>query len=158
MVAVKAMNALLVEDENLDAELMGKYLIKLGCEVTTVKTGSGAIEALDRQTFNFVICDINLSDDIGGFELLKHARRSKDHIEMPIVLVTASNVSSEMFTELRQYGGVDICQKWDGVIQKVRDFVQSYKEEYQLRDDRMRLETQSSNPFNRIRRFIGRSC
>lgn len=145
------MNTLLVEDESLDSELMTKYLRKLGCSVNSVTTGQEAIQILDSDEVDLVVCDINLADDIDGFALLKHARLKKPMEELPIILVTASHVNSEMYDQLRIDGGVDICQKWEGVIQKVRDFIQDHQRKTMVASSNSSNDTHFS--FNRMKKF-----
>jgi len=125
------LNTLLVEDQVLDTELMTKYLARLGCSVVAVSTGREAIAFIDSGNIDLVVCDVHLADKMTGFELLEHTRLTQDEYDLPFILVTASKVETAIQTQLKHGRGVNICQKWDGVIQKVRDYVHDYKLDFE---------------------------
>ena len=77
---------LIVEDEPLVAFDMETMLADEGYEVVdTVDTFAGAIERLDREQVDLILCDVRLHGDQTGIQLAKEARRRG----IPVLFATA---------------------------------------------------------------------
>jgi CheY-like chemotaxis protein len=81
----KKKNILLIESNNINAEVTKEYFSLMGINCTAVKTGKEALDLLSTQQFSLIFLDIQLSD-INGFDLAKTIREI-DKLT-PIVAVT----------------------------------------------------------------------
>jgi CheY-like chemotaxis protein len=81
----KKKNILLIESNNINAEVTKEYFSLMGINCTAVKTGKEALDLLSTQQFSLIFLDIQLSD-INGFDLAKTIRET-DKLT-PIVAVT----------------------------------------------------------------------
>lgn len=59
------MRVLLIEDDELDQELIGRWLGDRGHEVTIVDNGISALSELHKGTFDACLCDVNLPVEKG---------------------------------------------------------------------------------------------
>lgn len=80
---------LLVVDDEVDLlELFSKRLIKAGFVVSSANSGAEAIELIKTQTFDVVICDINMPGGVNGFDVFDFIRQKNDSEKPPFVFVT----------------------------------------------------------------------
>lgn len=80
------MRVLVVDDE---ASVLTTYKLILeqqGYDVVAAATSKEAIEAVERQTFNLVLCDFSLEQQHSGFEVIDAARKKDPQV--PCVLLT----------------------------------------------------------------------
>jgi DNA-binding response OmpR family regulator len=92
---------LIVEDDPLQREAVGKLLA--GPEVETVGAGTAAecLRLLGEQTFDCMVLDLSLPD-ASGFSLLE-TLSSGDHSFPPVIVYTGHDLSSEDEQQLRRY-------------------------------------------------------
>ena len=86
---------LLVVEDNPSEQLSIKEL--LGCDdidVTVVATGAEAIQTVNQQAFDCVVLDLRLPD-ISGFEVLDRFRDTPSLGDLPVVVFTGKELSSE---------------------------------------------------------------
>ena len=57
---------LIVDDEPIIRDLLGRLLMSAGFDVTTVEDAAGACEKLSTSTFDVLIADLNLPGTRGG--------------------------------------------------------------------------------------------
>ena len=76
---------LIVDDEPDIVELIKRYALREGYEVTSVGDGAQAIELCKRQDFDIIIMDV-MMPDTDGFTASKKIRESKD---IPILMLSA---------------------------------------------------------------------
>ena len=103
----RMLRALLVEDNEISAEIMDLQLRDIGFEVTRAENGQQAVECFQNSEegfFNIIIMDIMMPvmDGIKATSLIRHQLRS-DAARVPIVAVTA-NTYSDYDTFLRREG------------------------------------------------------
>lgn len=79
--------ALIVDDDATNRRLLSRMLDARGWKCTTSERGATALEALDTQPFEVVLCDLHMSN-MNGIALLREAR-ARGHT-VPFVVVTAS--------------------------------------------------------------------
>jgi CheY-like chemotaxis protein len=85
---VKAARVLVIEDNPTNLELMVYLLRAFGYAPVTAANGEAGIEAIHREPFDLVICDVQMPG-VDGYEV---ARRLKGHPSfrgLPLVAVTA---------------------------------------------------------------------
>lgn len=76
---------LVVEDQKEISDVVTKYLLKDGYEVTVANNGFEALEQFNRNKFHLILLDI-MMPGINGFEVLKEIRKIS---EVPVIMLTA---------------------------------------------------------------------
>ena len=77
---------LIVEDEEMAAVLLKKYLKKLGYDnLHVVSTGQAAIDITNKVKIDLIFMDIALIGDIDGIEAFKEIKKKHD---MPVIITT----------------------------------------------------------------------
>lgn len=80
---------ILAAEDNSETQLLLQHLLKDSYEVVVVPGVDEALEAIDEQSFDALLLDINLSEERTGTELL-HLIRERDHMaEVPAIALTA---------------------------------------------------------------------
>src|SRR6266567_1934030 len=92
---------LIVDDEELNREGLGRRLRRDGYAVALAKSGREAIELLGERRFDLVLLDI-MMPGLNGLEVLKLLRRVDSLIDLPIILVTAKGESEDIVEGLEQ--------------------------------------------------------
>ena len=85
---------LLVEDEPLIAELVRETLEDEGLDVCALYSGREALGriAAEPRSFGVVVTDINLGDDVTGFDVAAAARAGNPEIQVVYVTGLPSNI------------------------------------------------------------------
>ena len=116
---------LVVEDDAPTRSLMRRLLEKEGWQVAEAENGRLGLECLDSVRPNLVLLDI-MMPEVDGFEFVAEVRRRPEWRSLPIVVVTAKDLTDE--DRLRLNGHVTrILQKGgysgDALLGEVRDLV-----------------------------------
>ena len=98
---------LVVDDEETIREAIAKFLRSRGFDVYTVDSGPGALEALGRQRFTLMLCDVRMPH-MTGVELVPKALRAD--ADLAIVMLTAVN-DAPTATEALSHGALDYLMK-----------------------------------------------
>jgi HAMP domain-containing protein/CheY-like chemotaxis protein/signal transduction histidine kinase len=93
---------LIIEDNRTERESIVELLAHDDIEVVAVGTGNEALEVLGRQRFDCCVVDLRLPD-MSGFELLDKLRAEPQLQDIPIVVFTGKELSTE---EERQLNAV----------------------------------------------------
>ena len=113
---------LLVEDEKKLAQAISDELVSAGYEVITTYDGNQALEAMDTNSINLALLDINIPG-INGIELCKRFRQRI--MNLPIIMTTAfSDLDTKMIAF--QLGADDYIVKpfhLKELVAKVRVFL-----------------------------------
>lgn len=80
-------NLLLIEDEIIIAEGIKLFLEKHDYISEIAINPANAIKLLQSSTFDIVICDINLEDELSGIDVIKKFHQQEKH--GPVVFLTA---------------------------------------------------------------------
>ena len=87
-------NVLIVDDEPIVVEVVGRYLRRDGFVVTSASTGDEGLEAgLDKQNPPQVIVLDVMLPGLDGFEVCRRLRQS--HVTAPIILLTARSEEAD---------------------------------------------------------------
>jgi CheY-like chemotaxis protein/HAMP domain-containing protein/uncharacterized protein YoxC len=70
-------------------------------QVTSVGTGSEALQVLGAEEFDCAVVDLGLPD-VDGFELIEKIRHDLGHDDLPIIVHTAQDLSEEQTEALRE--------------------------------------------------------
>jgi hypothetical protein len=114
---------LIVEDDDAARALIRRALEAEGWEVDEAENGRVALERLAENEAALVLLDL-MMPEMDGFEFLETLRGGTDPSGVPVVVITAKELTDE--DHLRLNGGVQrIVQKGsrDRFLREVRDFV-----------------------------------
>ncbi len=117
---------LLVEDDANVRNLLRRMLEKEGWAVAEAENGRVALERVSEQAPALILLDL-MMPEMDGFELVAELRKHKVWRSIPIVVLTAKDITSE--DRLRLKGEVTkILQKesstWEELLDDVRDLLQ----------------------------------
>jgi CheY-like chemotaxis protein len=85
---------LIVDDDPLALDLLGTVLRSVGYEIHTASNGSAALELLSQISVNGILLDL-LMPEMDGFELLEHLKDSDRLKEIPVIILTAKNLTED---------------------------------------------------------------
>jgi len=100
---------LLVEDDKLQAKTTKEYLEKAGYEIIWVENGISAIKSAKTGSFDLIVLDLVLPD-IGGNEVCRWLKNTKDTQDIPIIILSAKGSTKEKVVGL-EAGADDYLQK-----------------------------------------------
>jgi DNA-binding response OmpR family regulator len=87
---------LIIDDEEIIRKFLRINLLKWGYEVGEAMDGLQALEQLDADSFDLLICDI-LMPNKDGWEVLKTIRSNTKTRDIPVIVLTAKNTDGDMF-------------------------------------------------------------
>jgi serine/threonine protein kinase/CheY-like chemotaxis protein len=90
---------LVVDDNEANRDMLARRLTKRGYSTTTASGGREAIELLDARAFDLVLLDV-MMPEVGGLEVLQHARKSSSVADLPVIMATAKNASDDIVEAL----------------------------------------------------------
>lgn len=119
--------ALVVEDMEFVREFVKKSLAKLFPTMATVvaSDGQSALDLLDKEAFDLVVCDWELPGGIDGMEILKRLRGNARTKDTPFMMLTAKG-EREHVVQAMQLGANDYVVKpikLDTLATKIRKLV-----------------------------------
>jgi len=100
--ASDARRVLIVEDDAVQREAVGKLLATGGVETVGVATAAECLEALRSDTFDCMVLDLNLPD-ASGFTLLETLSREGSYAFPPVIVYTGHDLSPADEQRLRRY-------------------------------------------------------
>jgi len=118
---------LIVDDDSAQRDLLKRTLEKDGWETIRAHNGRAALEAIRSRTPSIIILDL-MMPEMDGFELIHKLRKYPDTREIPVIVLTALELSNAdrsmlagMTTEVIRKGAASR----DEVLKIVKDLVQS---------------------------------
>lgn len=90
---------LVIEDDADIQELVRVTLLRNGFQVTCVKEGTAALEAVRTETYDLVLLDLMLPD-MNGLDICKSLKRDPRTAAVPIVIVTAKGEDADVVVGL----------------------------------------------------------
>ena len=94
---------ILVEDNPFDARLISRLLQTNNVEIKQVQVGVEAIEVIVAQRPDLIVLDL-MMPDISGFQILKALKQDKDLDAIPVIVITAKELSDHERQWLRSNG------------------------------------------------------
>jgi CheY-like chemotaxis protein len=85
---------LLVDDDPKSLELLQEALRSSGYEVQSVRSGARALEVLANKVVGAILLDL-LMPGMDGFQVVRHVRQEPALKDLPILIMTAKNLSRE---------------------------------------------------------------
>src|SRR5262249_37891743 len=92
---------LVVEDNEIEQMSIVELLSHDDVEIDTVGTGAEALDAMRNKLYDCVVLDLRLPD-ISGFDLLTKIQSETELRDIPIVVFTGKELSTEEETQLRK--------------------------------------------------------
>jgi CheY-like chemotaxis protein/signal transduction histidine kinase/CHASE3 domain sensor protein len=93
---------LIVEDDAVQRDAVGKLLSSGDVETVGVGTAAECLEQLKQQTFDCMVLDLSLPD-ASGFSLLEALSGDGDHAFPPVIVYTGHDLSADDEQRLRRY-------------------------------------------------------
>ena len=92
---------LIVEDDQVQREAMGKLLASREVETVAVGTAAECLDLLAKETFDCMVLDLSLADT-SGFDLLETLSQG-EHAFPPVIVYTGHDLSADDEQRLRRY-------------------------------------------------------
>jgi adenylate cyclase len=122
---------LVVDDNEINRDLLSRYLARLGHTVQTAPDGKKALEMIDSGAFDLVLLDI-MMPELNGYQVLQHLKESPTWRDLPVIMISALD---EMDSVVRciELGAADYLAKpFNPVLLRAR--VGACLEKKRLRD------------------------
>ncbi len=91
---------LLVDDEELNRDMLGRRLELHGYRVTPAESGRAALDLIEREAFDLVLLDV-MMPELNGFQVLSRIRQTRLASDLPVIIVTAKNQSTDVVEGFR---------------------------------------------------------
>jgi signal transduction histidine kinase len=91
---------LVVDDNKLNREMLGRRLTRKGYSVTEAENGNDALAMIEEKSFDLALLDI-MMPGISGIEALEQIRRRHSAADLPIIMATAKTQSEDVVEALR---------------------------------------------------------
>jgi adenylate cyclase len=122
---------LVVDDNEINRDLLSRYLARLGHTVQAAPDGRKALEMIDSGAFDLVLLDI-MMPELNGYQVLQHLKDSPAWRDLPVIMISALD---EMDSVVRciELGAADYLSKpFNPVLLRAR--VGACLEKKRLRD------------------------
>jgi CheY-like chemotaxis protein len=96
-------NILVVDDDRLMVELNRRKLEERGYVVQTASNGQEALERLKSQIPDMILLDVNMPD-MNGYTFIIEKDKTPEYINIPVVMLTASDETRRLFERHRVKG------------------------------------------------------
>jgi adenylate cyclase len=122
---------LVVDDNEINRDLLSRYLARLGHTVQSAPDGKKALEMIGTGAFDLVLLDI-MMPELNGYQVLQHLKDSSNWRDLPVIMISALD---EMDSVVRciELGAADYLSKpFNPVLLRAR--VGACLEKKRLRD------------------------
>jgi CheY-like chemotaxis protein len=124
----KAQRVLVVEDEKTTRQLLRRMLVGEGWQVGEAENGRVALERMAEARPDLILLDL-LMPEMDGFEFLSKLRQTPTMRQIPVIVVTAADLSEE--DRRRLSGGVErvllkAAYSRDELLAELKDLVTGY--------------------------------
>jgi CheY-like chemotaxis protein len=100
---------LVVDDEEMNRDMLGRRLERVGFRIQLAESGARAMEVLQTQRIDMVLLDV-MMPGTDGLEVLTTIRESHSIADLPVIMVTARDQSGDLVAAL-QLGANDYVTK-----------------------------------------------
>ena len=83
---------LVVDDNEMNRDLLGRRLVRQGYRVTMAVDGRQALEFMEQEEFDLVLLDIMLPV-MNGYQVLEHLKADQSLSHVPVIITTALDES-----------------------------------------------------------------
>jgi CheY-like chemotaxis protein len=85
---------MVVEDDTVTREMMVRMLHKVGWQVIEAENGDVAMQSLQKHQPDLILLDL-MMPEMNGFEFIIQLRQNKSYSSIPVVVLTAKDISVE---------------------------------------------------------------
>ena len=145
---------LVVDDNEINRDLLSRYLERQGHTVRVAHNGRQALEMIATGAFDLVLLDI-MMPELNGYQVLQHLKQSETWRDLPVIMISALD---EIDSAVRciELGAEDYLRKpFNPVLLRAR--VQACLEKKRLRDlkvEQQRQLTELNTALELRNRFI----
>ena len=107
-----ARKVLIVDDSPIDQHAISRPLTASGYAVDIASNGKEALTRLESTTYDVVLLDVIMPEQ-NGFQLCRQLRRDERYKDMPIIIVTSKDQSSDKFWGMKQGATEYITKPFD---------------------------------------------
>ncbi len=100
---------LVVDDNEINRDILSRYLERRGHRVSAAASGREALSILSTRTFDLILLDV-MMPDLNGFEVLQELRTSSPLCDIPVIFISALDDALGKVQAFRT-GGVDYVTK-----------------------------------------------
>jgi serine/threonine protein kinase/CheY-like chemotaxis protein len=100
---------LVVDDNEMNRDVLSRYLVRHGHRVATAGSGREALRILGERYFDLVLLDI-MMPEMDGYEVLDHLKSNKSLRNIPVIFISAVDDTSSKIKAFKS-GGVDYVTK-----------------------------------------------
>ncbi len=100
---------LVVDDNEMNRDMLGRRLEKKGYLVKTAEDGPRALSLIENEVIDLVLLDIEMPG-LSGMDVLRHLRKTYNGVELPIIMATARSDSHDV-VEALEAGANDYVTK-----------------------------------------------
>jgi CheY-like chemotaxis protein len=79
---------LIVDDNDINRDVLGRQLERQGHTVTAVCDGRAALEAVRTRAFDLILLDI-IMPELNGYEVLQHLKEDETTHDLPVIMISA---------------------------------------------------------------------
>ncbi|MCS6881989.1 MAG: response regulator [Oscillochloridaceae bacterium] len=115
-----SLQVLVVDDEEPVGELLARMLRTLGHRPTVVCSGEAAMEIIEREVFDVVLCDVKMPG-LNGFDLLRAIRVQNPDLAERLIFVSGDTLSPATRTTLEQSGNLFLAKPFS--LEQVRQIL-----------------------------------
>jgi adenylate cyclase len=145
---------LVVDDNEINRDLLSRYLARLGHRVQVAPDGREALNMIDSGAFDLVLLDI-MMPELNGYQVLQHLQASSDWRDLPVIMISALD---EMDSVVRciELGAADYLSKpFNPVLLRARVGACLEKKRLQDLEKEQKRQLQELNAALEVRnRFI----
>jgi adenylate cyclase len=147
------LRVLVVDDDANDRELLVRRLERHGFRVDSARDGIEALRRVEADEPDVVLMEV-LMEGMNGLEVLERLRRERSHAELPIILATALDDSSDAVEGLARGANDYVTKPFDFpvVIARIESQIDAHRSARQLARLANQLEFRSAF----IREALGR--
>jgi PAS domain S-box-containing protein len=91
---------LLVDDDDMNRDMLGRRLFRIGYGVRLASGGKQALEILAGEHIDLALLDL-MMPEMSGLEVLQEIRKTRPASEFPVIVITATNESEGVVSALR---------------------------------------------------------
>jgi CheY-like chemotaxis protein len=84
---------ILVIEDNLETQLLIKVALRNKYKLELTNNAGDAIKKINEGSFDLVLLDINLNDEMDGKDILSHIRTNFNIKQVPVIVMTAYDLT-----------------------------------------------------------------
>jgi CheY-like chemotaxis protein len=128
---------LAVDDERFNLDIMKRYMVKAGYEVTFADDGAAALGKLQENPDIDVIVLDRMMPNMDGMEFLRHIKANPEFQDIPVIMQTAAAASEQVLQGIHAGVYYYLTKPYDDVtlLAIVRAALQDAKAKKELKDE-----------------------